>query len=183
MQREQPWFTYLQVVLKCVEHQRCRITAPHRLSVHGHRYLSKMQWLNLFFFFFKYCCSKKLFIYLDVTDYLKTFRFLFSLRCSVLFSFVITMKWLTSLIYCSNYYYYYYYYYYCNDVASIDVFCFLFFCFILSSSTHVVKWCSQSTLASISVNVVIPIDDRWNVVKLKTKKPLSFPKHWSLSSF
>lgn len=101
MQHEQPWFIYLQVVLKCVEHQRCRITAPHWLSVHGHRYLSKMQWLNLFFFF-KYCCSKNVFIYLDVTDYLKNFRFLFSLRCSVLFSFVITMKWLTSLIYGSN---------------------------------------------------------------------------------
>lgn len=54
-----------------------------------------MQWLIFFVLFL--LLQENVFIYLDVTDYLKILDF-FSQRCSVLFSFVITMKWLTSVM-------------------------------------------------------------------------------------
>lgn len=37
------------------------------------------------------------------------------------------------------------------------------------------KWCLKHT-GICSVNIVIPIEDKWNVVELKTKKLPGFPK-------
>lgn len=124
---------------------------------------------------FKYCCSKNVFIYLDVTDYLKILDFFFfSRRCSVLFSIVITMKWLTSVIY------YYNNYYYCNDIASIVLFCFIFVSFKNSffCHHHHLFWGDVSKHTGIySVNVVVLIDDRWNVERLRRSTRVSQSIH------
>lgn len=88
MQNQQPWFIYLQVVLKYIEHLRCRIAAPYWLSVHGHHYLSKMQWLN--HFFLSIVAAKC--IYLSGCDWLlENFRFLY--LGAVLYCFLLSSPW------------------------------------------------------------------------------------------
>lgn len=116
---------------------------------------------------FKYCCSKNVFIYLDVTDYLKILDFFFSRRCSVRFSIVITMKWLTSVIY--------YYYYYCNDIASIVLFCFIFVSF-KNNFFVIIITCFEAMFQSTLASIVL-IDDRWNVERLRRSTRVSQSIH------
>lgn len=100
------------------------------------------------------------------------FRLFFPLRCSILFSFVITMKLLTSLICYSNYYYH-------NHIASIDVFFFFFNCIQKQFCHHQhLSWRAVLNHTGIHSDIiVIPRDDMWNVWnwnwKLKIPK---FPK-------
>lgn len=83
---QQPWLCTLQFILRYIEHLRCRIAASYWLSVHGHHYLSKMQWLS---FFLKYCCSK---MYLFIWMWLITWTF-FLFLSAVLYCFLLSLQW------------------------------------------------------------------------------------------
>lgn len=108
-------------------------------------------------------------IYLSWCDWLlENFRFFFSRRCSVLFSIVITMKWLTSVIY-------YYNYYYCNDIASIVLFCFIFVSF-KNNFFVIIITCFEAMFQSTLASIVL-IDDRWNVERLRRSTRVSQSIH------